>query len=275
MPGVARVDVALDDEGSRGVVRVVVDRDADKSTVTNDARRVLRLAFGSALDPGVLLVTEDDDVSPPPTQTGLRLVENRADDDTEADSAGAGSDVEAFLEAIDGDAEQRFDAPVLASAIRHPAGGASSVVPAPGPRRSPSPSGPWPARPRRVVVGGLRSENTGLDAVCTVTLFDDGRELTGSARSVQAPSSLYRAVSLATLRALTGLLPDGLRLDVDAVAILALGDGEAAVVRVAWVTSEGSDHVTGASDVRHDPRDAVIRATLDAVNDRLHVELPE
>jgi hypothetical protein len=49
-----------------------------------------------------------------------------------------------------------------------------------------------------------------------------------------------------------------------------MGEGTTvAVVQVVWATVDASERLTGASEVRDDPRQAVIRATLDAVNRRI------
>ena len=80
-------------------------------------------------------------------------------------------------------------------------------------------------------------------------------------------------MATATLRALSSVVSDEVRLEVDAVAITPVGDGTVALVRVIWLTAEGAEHLTGSSEVRDDARHAVIRATLDAVNRRLSLDL--
>jgi hypothetical protein len=254
VPGVTRAVVTLDANGEPDVLRVVLGDDADPLGVARAAHRILRLQFGVGLDPGRIEIVEDVPLAG--SDSVLRLVEE--------DEHGAlllGEDVRALLDDLDPGPGPRFGTEVLASAARHPAGAGHDTSAPPPTRR---------ASGERVTVARLALSADGLGVTATVTLMADGLECSGSAEGPTTPAALHRCVASATLRALQpSLTSTAVRLDVDAVAIVPVGDSSAAVVRVIWLTPDGAEHFIGASEVRDDPRYAVIRATLDAVNRRL------
>lgn len=261
VPGVARVEVDLGDPSRPGVLRIVLGPSGDAESVAALARRILRLQFGVALDPDLLEVVD-------PPMSYLRLVET-----DETGAVVVGEDIDRLLASLDHGPGPRFDPDVLAAAVRHPAGAMASDD---GRSRLPAQDrGPEPAASEhgRVAVGGLTLESDDLGILATVTLHYDGRDWVGAVEGAPSPAALHRSVAGATLRALDGLLPSDIRLEVDAVSMMPISDGTVAVARVIWVNSDGAAHLTGSSEVRDDPREAVIRATLDAVNRRLHVEL--
>ena len=256
VPGVTRVVVSLGSDGQPEVLRVVLRDEVDPLDVARAAHRILRLQFGVGLDHGRIEVVEDVSLDEPGSV--LRLVEEGEDG-----SLLLGQDVQDLLDDLDPGPGPRFGMDVLASAARHPAGVAHDDD-APGLSRHAS--GPRPA------VARLSLSADGLGVTATVTLTCDGVEQSGSAEGPTTPAALHRCVAAATLLALRPSIGVGVRLDVDAVAIVAVGDSTAAVVRVIWLTPDGAEHLTGASEVRDDPRYAVIRATLDAVNRRLFLD---
>lgn len=270
VPGVGRVEVDLADRSRPGVLRIVLTRGGDAEAVAALARRILRLQFGVGLDTDLVEVVEDSDTRP---ATYLHLVE------TDPDGAIlVGADIDALVAALDPGPGPRFHADVLASAVRHPAGAAvasdgRSRLPAPRVRPDVTTTGSLSVGVGRVAVGGLTMESDGLGTMARVMLVHDGRDYVGEAEGPSTAGALHRSVAAATLRALDGLLPPGIRLEVDAVSMAPIGDGTVSVVRVIWATAEGVEHLSGSSEVRDDPRESVIRATLDAVNRRLHVEL--
>jgi hypothetical protein len=122
----------------------------------------------------------------------------------------------------------------------------------------------------RLAIARLTVTADGLGLVATVTLTRGDLEFAGSADGPSTPSAVHRIVAGATISALADLLGPEHRVDVEAVSVTPMGEGATvAVVQVVWATVEGSERLTGASEVRDDPRQAVIRATLDAVNRRL------
>ena len=253
VPGVTRAVVTFGADGEPEVLRVVLGDEADPLGVARAAQRILRLQFGVGLDPGRIEIVED--VPLVESRSVLRLVE-----EDEHGLLLLGEDVQALLDDLDPGPGPRFGTEVLASAARHPAGVGHDGSPTTPARRS----------RERVAVARLALSADGLGVTATVTLTHDGVEHSGSAEGPTTPAALHRCVASATLRALApSLASTAVRLDVDAVAIVPVGDCSVAVVRVIRLTPDGAEHLTGASEVRDDPRYAVIRATLDAVNRRL------
>jgi hypothetical protein len=282
VPGVSRVTLVPDVEGGPGVLRLVLDSSSDEVVVARSVHRILRMQFGVGLDPGRLEIVEEPAEEPLPVAPTLHVVEETVDDGLEL-----GEQIEALLAGIDSPVlGPRFHPDVLDSAVRHPAGtgaepdgvdpaagrtgaarGGSSAGRAPSAARAGAPD--RPADPERLAISRLSLSADGLGMRATVTLSRGAMSCVGNADGPASPASVHRVVASATLNALQDVLGSGHRVDVEAVAITPLGDGQVAVVQVVWATVDGTERLTGASEVRDDTRQAVIRATLDAVNRRL------
>ena len=91
----------------------------------------------------------------------------------------------------------------------------------------------------------------------------------GESSAAATPSSVHRSVAIATLRALEEVVGSAARFELEQLEINQLGPDRAVVVVVSMLTRLGSERLTGVSVVREDVRQAVIRATLDALNRRL------
>ncbi len=256
IPGIAAATVVPDADGGPGVLRLTLAADGDVVDVARAVHRVLRLQFGAGLDPRRMEVVDVSLPEVPLAQTPrLRVVAQHVAD------VDLGEDMVALLADLDepGDPVPRFRTEVLASAARHPAGAIRPPVPA-------LPDGRFD---RQVAIARLALSADGLGVTATVTLTRGGHELVGSVHGSASPAAVQRIVAGATLAALAELLGPERRVDVEAVAMAPVGDGTVAVVQVLWATVEGSERLTGAAEVRGNPRQAVIRATLDAVNRRL------
>lgn len=98
-----------------------------------------------------------------------------------------------------------------------------------------------------------------------VHLEDRGLLYEGTSSGPGVPRHLLALVAQATLRAVEIFMRAQGLLVFEAAAVVPVGESQVAVVTV---TLAGSDHETlaGASVVRDDPREAVVRAVLAAVN---------
>ena len=199
----------------------------------------------------------------------LRVVEESEDGSPEL-----GEEMDALLTSLDSDRAPgpRFPTDVLASAARHPAGAAGPPSASPGPTGSDmsidggtDPDDLVPC----LAIARLTLVSDGLGLTATVTLARGDLQFSGSADGPSTTSAVHRIVAAATISALDDLLGGDHRVDVEAVTVTPMGEGMVAVVQVVWATLEGTERLTGASEVREDARQAVIRATLDAVNRRL------
>jgi hypothetical protein len=257
-------------------------------TVARHLHKILRLQFGVGLDPQHIEVIEEQVVDIPAPR--LRVVDGGADPDADDDLDTAVSSVLRDLGVA-----RRFDSDVLASAVRHPAGSASTIEPdlgrhesgtrepivaTPGLTRSadrpvdatdlddPDLAAPTRGESRMSVVR-LTISADGLGVTASVHLTHRDVEYMGVAEGPAAGSAVNRTVAEATVRAISSAVGDSVRLDVESVALTPVGDERVAVVQVVLTTASGSQRLTGAAEVRDDVRQAVIRATLDAVNRRL------
>jgi hypothetical protein len=261
VPGVASATVSVAEPGRPSTLRIVLEGDADEADVAAAAHRMLRLQFGIGLDPAHIEVVEESsaEASPAHPVPRLQLVEAEVDDIVLLDD-----DIGDLLARLEPGPGPRFGLDVLESAARHPAG----VRPAEAAPAAEPPI-PGPRRHGRLAIARLTLSADGLAVTAAVTLVRAGVEHTGTAEGPSTGTAVHRTVAEATLRAIAEVLGRDHRLDVDAVSITALGPEQVAVVQVTWLTAEGSERLTGASEVRDDVRQAVIRATLDAVNRRL------
>lgn len=132
------------------------------------------------------------------------------------------------------------------------------------------------ARPvGRLVIDRVQLLSAGLATSVVVSLSAGERLVQGTAEGTATSDSLNRAVAAATLRAVEAVLDGAARFDVDHVELAQTGSGRTALVVVTMVTDRATQRLSGASVVREDVRQAVIRAVLAAVNRRVSPLLGE
>jgi hypothetical protein len=115
--------------------------------------------------------------------------------------------------------------------------------------------------------------SSGLDVTATVTLTSDDRSASGESRASAAQSGVQRAVATATLRAVEELSGDIARFELEHLEVNQVGADRMVIVALTMLSTRGTERLTGAAAVREDVRQAVIRATLDALNRRLETLL--
>jgi hypothetical protein len=143
----------------------------------------------------------------------------------------------------------------------------------PLPDRQPVPELPHQRLAGRPAISRMHLVSTGLDVTATVSLTSDGRTASGEARASASQSGVQRAVATATLRAVESLSGDIARFELDHLEVAQLGAERTVIVALTMLSSRGTERLTGAAGVREDVRQAVIRATLDALNRRLETLL--
>jgi hypothetical protein len=124
-------------------------------------------------------------------------------------------------------------------------------------------------QPHRPAIQRMHLVSSGLDISASVTLGFNDRSAVGEAQGTATQSGVQRAVALATLRAIESLVDGAARFELDHLEVTQTGRDRTALVGVTLVTPSGSERLTGAAVVREDVRQAVIRATLDALNRRV------
>ena len=125
----------------------------------------------------------------------------------------------------------------------------------------------------RPAISRMHLVSSGLDVTATVPLTSEGRTASGDARGSASQSGVQRAVASATLRAVETLSGDIARFELDHLEVTHLGSDRMVVVALTMLSARGTERLTGAAAVREDVRQAVIRATLDALNRRLETLL--
>lgn len=126
-----------------------------------------------------------------------------------------------------------------------------------------------PVHRKRPSIRRMHLVSSGLDVTATVTLAYAGVVAQGEATGTATQSGVQRAVSLATLRSVEQLLATPARFELEHIEVTSMGRDRTVVVALTMVGRGGSERLTGAAAVREDVRQAVIRATLDALNRRL------
>jgi hypothetical protein len=152
--------------------------------------------------------------------------------------------------------------------------GQSAPVEAAAPR--PLPAGkPGP----RIVIDEVQVSTFGLDATVEVRLAADERRATGRANGPAVDAYVLRLCAEAGASAVDDLLStaeqvgDRGKCFVEHAAVVPFGSCEVAVVVVLLVCGGWVEQLAGSALVAGDPRQAVVRATLNAVNRRLEALL--
>lgn len=154
--------------------------------------------------------------------------------------------------------------------------GQSAPVEAAPPRPLPLPAGkPGP----RIVIDEVQVSTFGLDATVEVRLAADERRATGRANGPAVDAYVLRLCAEAGASAVDDLLStaeqvgDRGKCFVEHAAVVPFGTCEVAVAVVLLVCGGWVEQLAGSALVAGDPRQAVVRATLNAVNRRLEALL--
>jgi hypothetical protein len=185
---------------------------------------------------------------------------------------------ERFGLGVDAGRVQVVEEAVPRHAVARPAPETATTPAAPEPvdvvdRSAPGPDPAADHRPKRLLISRMQLVSARQGVTSEVTLDYDGASHTGAAEAATTPSSVHRAVAAATLRAVEQVVGGIVRLELETVQSAPLGSDQAMIVEVSLITTYGTERLTGISAVREDARQAVIRATLDALNRRLETYL--
>jgi hypothetical protein len=272
VPGVLEASVRVGDSAGNGTeVHLVLDDSTDQAAVARAVHSMLRLQFGVGLDHDeVDLVMDITD-----TARGVTaLPRPRPDAAPPGGHAAASSGIEAdgadLADVVDLGSGRDFDVDVIAAAARHPSG--SSTVPEQ--HAAPPQQIDLTDDEVRLSIARLSVIADHHRAQATVALLGPRGEVRGSADGGSTDTAVLETIALATLRAVAALVECEDGFSVSAVSTPMVGDHEVAVVQVECCLHGEVERLTGASEVRDDVHQAVIRATLDAVNRRLPLLTP-
>ena len=255
VPGVAAADIEPDERpNGAGTLRLQLAAGADEIAVATSVNRVLREQFGLAVDAGRVQVVEESVPFP--------------DEPAAAQTAGGVPLPQAPPAPV---AEP---APTLHAPDALPRPNLTAVPEYQAEERTTVDDDLTQAlvdstRPPRILIQRMQLVSAGLGVTTSVSLSWLGTAYVGEASAAATPSSVHRSVATATLRALEEVVGTAARFELEQLEINQLGPDRAVVVVVSMLTKLGSEKLTGVSVVREDVRQAVIRATLDALNRRL------
>ena len=235
VPGVTEADIEPDGLGGLGLLKLDLEPGADEAEVATRVGRLLRSQFGLGVDADHVQVVE-----------GALLTPSDAD----------------FRDADPRDANRQAVRPGDPAASAALAG--SAVIPLSAQRAAARPS-----------ISRMHLVSSGLDVTATVTLSSGQQTAVGEARGAASQPGVHRAVAGATLRAVEQLVDYPVRFELDRLEVTPMGVDRTVVVSLTMLSGRGAERFTGAAAVREDVRQAVIRATLDALNRRLEMLLTD
>lgn len=123
-----------------------------------------------------------------------------------------------------------------------------------------------PNRPR---IKSINSQVSGVMATVTVELELEGDPYIGEASGAASQTGRLRLVAQATLNAIEQYTHGSHSFALEDVTIVQLGREKAAVSCMALVTPLGEQTFVGSALVRQNDKDAIVKATLDAINRRI------
>jgi len=277
VPGVAAADIEPDDRSDgAGTLRLQLSPGADEIAVATSVNRVLREQFGLAVDANRVQVVEESipTLAPPlaagaagatgavqsaesgaadPLHQQTTLIAEGQRDEDEAVS----EPVRPMLTAVPGFRDEPESAVVIDETDQD-----SLVDDANDPDA-------LPVHGSRILIQKMQLVSAGLGVSTQVTLSWRSQTFPGEASAAATPTSVHRSVAQATLRAVEGVVEGKARFELEQLEMNQLGPDRAVVVVISMLTRVGAERLTGVSVIREDVRQAVIRATLDALNRRI------
>ena len=274
VPGVAAADIEPDERpDGAGTLRLQLAPGADEIAVATSVNRVLREQFGLAVDAGRVQVVEESlpvvpmtpEATVPEPQPASPLAAPLAAKLTaeQAPAEPAESASRPVLTAVPSYSD------VAPSTLLETAQLETAQLETAEPDDELTPQLVESTLPPRILIQRMQLVSAGLGVTTSVSLTWLGESFVGESSAAATPSSVHRSVAVATLRALEEVVGSAARFELEQLEINQLGPDRAVVVVVAMLTRVGSERLTGVSVVREDVRQAVIRATLDALNRRL------
>ncbi|MDO9557583.1 MAG: hypothetical protein Q7J82_08405 [Coriobacteriia bacterium] len=121
----------------------------------------------------------------------------------------------------------------------------------------------------RARIKSINAEVSGVQVVITVILELEDDVYIGKVLGPNSQTGRKRLVAQATLNALEQYLHGAMSFALEDVDIVDLGSESVAVACVTLVTSLGEQAFAGSALVRQNEKDAIVRATLDAINRRM------
>lgn len=125
----------------------------------------------------------------------------------------------------------------------------------------------------RLLIQRMQLVSAAPGVSAAVTLAMNGTTFVGESDGAAAAASVHRSVADATLQAVQTFAGGLARMHLERIEVVEVGEDQMVVAVVTMSSALGSERLVGVSAVREDVRQAVIRATLDAINRRLEAVL--
>ena len=275
--GVFDAEILPDDTGGPGTLRLQLEPGADEVRVATTVHRLLGDRFGLGVDAGRVQVVEEA-MPRRPMRFAEQLraaAEPRREAEPEPEPlprAAPGTGRHAARPALSAVPEPTVTEPDLPE----------PTVPEPDlpeldlREREPAPHAPErELEPKRIrlLIHRMQLVSARSGVSSEVSLEREGAVHSGYAEALSTTASVHRAVAQATLRAVEEAVGPTVRFELEHLETMPLGAEYAVVVEISMVTRIGTERLTGVSAVREDTRQAVIRATLDALNRRIETYL--
>lgn len=244
VPGVLDADVEADGLGGLGVLKLGLEPGFDEAAIAASVGRLLRERFGLAVDTSRAQVV--------PEAVLVEVPDSSQDDHPESPQPDAQSKAQVRR-------QPHAQSPTQVRPQTH-----SRTMAVPAQRAT-----------LRPAIIQLHLVSSGLEVTASVTLSSGEQQATGEAAGSGSRSGVHRAVAGATLRAVEQLVEVPVRFDVEHLEIMPMGTESTVLVALSMLSSHGPERLTGAAAVREDVRQAVVRATLDALNRRLETLLTD
>ena len=122
---------------------------------------------------------------------------------------------------------------------------------------------------RRIKYSGIDLKTEGNALECTVSLLQDGEEFGELISCIKTVANRRKIVADATIRTIEKILGQIYLFNIEDVIINSSRDIDYASVLVNLVLNENEQTIVGSAIVKHDVNEAIVKATLDAVNRKI------
>ncbi|ABR49821.1 conserved hypothetical protein [Alkaliphilus metalliredigens QYMF] len=126
-----------------------------------------------------------------------------------------------------------------------------------------------PGNDHRIIIDSIQYTNIGSRTEVSVRLLKDDEQVEGTAKGLSSKNNVYRLIARATIDCIHQLLGEQDVLTVEDVEKISLAKREVITVAICHVSGEAEELLTGSAVVRKDENEAIVKATLDAVNRRV------
>jgi hypothetical protein len=289
VPGVAEASVTAVEGSARGRLRIRLSRGHDAGEVSRAVAAALHDRLGLDIDPASIRPRAADD-----RDAGDRTPDGGAEDGAAGPEPATGSVDEPEAGEVAADEPPPAAVEDTTPATEPTAGTAGEPPVArkvlPGVDELFRPTSrerrpvattngdPHPGAARRwhrPVIRDLALAGHGLEIEAEVALDVDGSEVRGRATGPATRRSTFRAIARATLDAVETMCAGEVRTELEQVELVDDGEDERVTVTITFLTHDGADRLIGVSISRGDAEQAVMRATLDAVNRRVGLLLED